>query len=108
MNECRCEFNQSGIYDSSASCKNEELLYSTTIQYSNEDGSETASILAERIVNQVPFTLTVDGGASVTVTSACTDCSQVLTLSSAAGGGLFVGGFAAAALIIGALVVVVV
>ena len=107
-NECQCEFNQGGIHDSSTNCKNGELFYSATIQYSNEDRSETASIIAERIVNQVPLTLTVDGGTTVTLTSACTDCSQALTLSSAAGGGLFVDGFAAAALIIGAVVAVIV
>ena len=103
INECRCTFSQSSIHDSSANCKSgQEIAYSATIQYSNEDGSETASTIAERIIGQVPFTMTVTGGSgeqvAVTVTSACTDC-RALVLTAAAGGGLFVGGFATAALI---------
>ena len=103
MNECRCTFNPSSIHDSSADCNSgQEIAYSATIQYSNEDGSETASTITERIVGQVPFTMTVTGESGeqvvVTVTSACVDC-RALVLTAAAGGGLFVGGFATAALI---------
>jgi hypothetical protein len=109
-NECHCTFDQSSIRDSSADCKSGEIDYSATIQYSNEDGSETASTIAERIIGQVPFTMTVTGGSGeqvvITVTGACTDC-RALVLTAAAGGGLFVGGFATAALIAAVTIVIV-
>ena len=113
-NECHCTFDQSSIRDSSANCKNNgEIAYSATIQYSNKDGSETASTITERIIGQVPFTLTITGtGGSeeqVTVTSACTDCrALMLKLTVADGAGLFVGGFITAALIAAVSIVIVV
>lgn len=108
-NECHCTFDQSSIRDSSATCKNGEIAYSATIQYSNKDGAETASTIAERIIGQVPFTLTITGGSGeqVTVTNACTDC-RVLTFTEADGAGLFVGGFVTAALIAAVSIVIIV
>ena len=108
-NECHCTFDQSSIHDSSANCKNGEIAYSSTIQYSNKDGSETASTITERIIGQVPFTMTVTGGSGgqVTVTSACTDCRVLRALTVADGGGLFVGGFMTAALIAAVSIVIV-
>ena len=80
------------------------------LEYSNEEGSETASIIGRRIVGQIPFSMAV-GVTQLRVKSACADCEmpRVLlempttnsaSLSSAVGGGLFVGRFATAILII--------
>ena len=89
-------------------CKdNGELVYSANLEYSNDEGSETASVIASRLVNQAPFSMTVQG-TPVTVTSACTDCTADTTLSLAAGGGLFVGGFVLAALLIGIITLVII
>lgn len=79
------------------------------MEYSTDDGSETASIIAERIVRQVPFSMTV-GESQVTVTDAqCADCDIDIieaSLSPADGGGLFFGGFIVAALIAAVLVII--
>ena len=108
--ECHCNFNQDDFQDSSINCKsNGEHTYTTTVEYSTDDGSETASVIVERIVGQVPFSMTIEG-VPVMVTSACTDCisrTPTKSLSLAEGGGLFVGGFAAAALIIITVVIIV-
>ena len=104
--ECRCNFNKSDLLNSKIECKgNNELTYTATLEYSSDNGSETASVIAERIVRQLPFSMAV-GGA---VTSACTDCEDTAkaSLSTAAGGGLFIGGFAAAILIALILVIIV-
>ena len=84
------------------------------MEYSTDTGSETASIIAERIVRQTPFSMAV-GGTQFTVTSACTaDCDNTANaslssakVSPAIGGGLFVGGFAAAILIALTLAIIV-
>ena len=110
-NECHCTIDQNAIHDSSADCIKGGLAYTVIIHYSNEDGSETASTIAERIIGQVPFSLTIAGESgrmSVSVSSACTDCRDKLTLTPAAGGGLFVGGFLAAALIGGVSIMIIV
>ena len=103
-NECHCTIDQSVIYDSNSDCIKGGLVYTVTIHYSNEDGSETASTITERIIGQVPFSLTVTG-VPVTVSGACTDC-RVLALTAAEGGSLFVGGFIAATLIAGVSIVI--
>ena len=110
--ECQCSFDQDGFKNSIVNCENGELTYATTLEYSNEEGSETASIIAKRTISQVPFSMAV-GGTQLTVISACTDCempttkSVSLVLSPAAGGGLFIGGFLAAVLIAIILVIIV-
>ena len=79
------------------------------MEYSNEEGSETASVIARRIVGQVPFSMAV-GGTQLRVKSACTNCemprvlleiptTNATSLSPAVGGGLFVGGFVTAIVI---------
>ena len=68
-----------------------------------------ASIIAGRIVGQVPFPIAL-GGTQFTVTSACTDCRMPavkVSLSPADGGGLFIGGFLAAVLIAVTVVIIV-
>ena len=110
--ECQCSFDQDGFKNSTINCENGELTYTTTLEYSNEEGSETASIIAKRTVSQVPFSMAV-GGTQLMVTNACTDCempttkSASLVLTLAAGGGLFIGGFLAAVLIAIILVIIV-
>lgn len=115
--ECQCNFNPDQFQNSTINCESSsELVYMTTLEYSNDEGSETASIIAERIVRQVPFSMAV-GGTQLTVTSACTDCDiittkpvsdqQSLVLSPALGGGLFIGGFAAAIFIAVTLMILV-
>lgn len=107
--ECRCDFNKNDLLNSNIECKgSDELTYTATLEYSSDNGSETASIIAERIVRQLPFSMSV-GGFQLTVTSACADCEDTAKgqLSSAAGGGLFVGGFTAAILIALTLVIIV-
>ena len=73
--------------------------------YSNDDGSETASLIVERLVRQAPFSMSVNG-MSVTATSVCSNCDTATSLSPAAGGGLFVGGFVVAAVI--AVIIIIV
>lgn len=68
----------------------------TSIEYSSDDGSETASIIADRIIGQVPFSVTAEG-MEITIVSACFDCGALFTATAA--GGLFVGGFVAASLL---------
>jgi hypothetical protein len=108
--ECQCSFNPDGFQNSTIYCENGELTYATTLEYSNEEGSETASIIAKRTVSQVPFSMAVRG-TQLTVKSACTDCEVSTTkaapLSLAVGGGLFIGGFVAAVLIAITLVIIV-
>ena len=77
------------------------------MEYSNDEGSETASVIANRLLYQAPFSMTVQG-MPVTVTTVCTDCTTGATLSQAAGGGLFVGGFVLAALLIGVITLVII
>ena len=85
------------------------------MEYSSEDGSETASVIAGRIVSQAPFAMAI-GGMPVTVTSACSDCQNLIisnskitaaSLSPAAGGGLFFGGFLTALVVIGIIIIVI-
>ena len=112
--DCRCNVNKSNLLDSSIECKgNNELTYIATLEYSSDNGSETASIITERIVRQLPFSMAV-GGAQLTVTSACADCemptnevAKAASLSQAIGGGLFIGGFVAAILIAVTLIIIV-
>ena len=109
-NGCNCDFDRKDFYDSNIDCKDDhELSYSANLEYSNNDGSETASVIAERIVRQAPFSMTVQG-MPVTVTSACSDCTTVTatTLSLAAGGGLFVGGFVVAAVLITIITLIII
>ena len=108
--ECQCSFDRNYLLNSNIDCKgNNQLTYTTIIEYSSDDGSETASIIAERIVRQVPFSMTV-GESQVTVTDAqCADCDIDIieaSLSPADGGGLFFGGFIVAALIAAVLVII--
>ena len=100
--ECRCSFNPDGFQNSTINCENRELIYTTNLEYSNEDGSEIASVIAERIIRQIPFSMVIVG-AQLTATSGCTDCdvpaTNAASISPSAGVGLFLGGFAAAVLI---------
>ena len=79
------------------------------MEYSTDDGSETATVIAGRIVSQAPFSMTVSG-MTVTVTSACSDCDSEtqVSLSLAAGGGLFVGGLVTALLLISIITIIVI
>ena len=110
--ECQCSFDQDGFKNSTVNCANGDLTYTTTLEYSNEEGSETASIITKRTISQVPFSMAV-GETQLTVTNACTDCEipttkpAMLSLSLAVGGGLFIGGFLAAVLIAIILVIIV-
>ena len=112
--ECQCSFNRDGFRNSTINCENRELTYATILDYSDKEGSETASVVAGRIVGQVPFSIAV-GGTHLTVTNACTDCERLIRstkagsqmLSPAIGSGLFVGGFAAAIFIIVTLMIIV-
>ena len=111
--ECQCSFSRDEFQNSTIKCENNELIYATTFEYSNDDGSETASVIATRIVRQVPFSVAV-GGTHLRVTSACIDCEMPTTeeagslmLSPAVGGGLFVSGFAAAIFIVITLIIIV-
>ena len=108
--ECQCNFKTDELQNSSIKCESRnELVYTTTLEYSNEDGSETASVIANRIIGQIPFSMAA-GGNQLTVTSACTNCeipTAEESLSPAAGGGLFIGGFVAAILITIVLVIII-
>ena len=108
--ECQCNIGQDGFRNSTINCEsNSELVYTTTLEYSSEDGSETASLITGRIVGQIPFSMAI-GGTQLTVTNACTDCEIPTTkesLSPAVGSGLFIGGFVAAILIAVILVIIV-
>ena len=110
--ECQCNFNPDGLRNPTINCaSSSELTFATTLEYSNEEGSETASIIAGRIVGQVPFPMALGGrGTQFTATSACTDCGMLAvkaSLSPAEGGGLFIGGFLAAVLIAVTVLIVV-
>ena len=109
MRECQCNFSRDGFQNSTINCDSgSELVYTTTLEYSNEDGTETASLITRRIVGQIPFSMAV-GGTQLTVTNACSECEMPTTkksLSPAAGGGLFIGGFVAAILITITLVII--
>ena len=111
--ECQCSFNLEGFQNSTVNCESRELTYATTLEYSDKEGSETASVIAKRLVGQAPFSMAV-GGTQLSVTSACTDCempmnelTKAASLSLAMGGGLFIGGFLAAIFIAVALVIIV-
>lgn len=108
--DCQCSFYKRNLLNSSVDCKaDNELTYTATLEFSTDSGSETASIIAERITRQIPFSMLV-GGTQLTVTDACTDCETstiASSLSPAVGSGLFVGGFAAAILITAMLVTIV-
>ena len=108
--ECQCNFNPDGFQNSTINCESSsELVYTTTLEYSNDEGSETASVFAKRLVGQAPFSMAV-GGTQLTVKSACTDCEMPTAkalLSPSVGGGLFIGGFAAAVLIAVIVVIIV-
>ena len=108
--ECQCSFNLEGFQNSTVNCESKELTYVTTLEYSDKEGSETASIIAKRLVGQAPFSMGV-GGTQLTVKSACTDCEMPMniasSLSPAEGGGLFIGGFLAAVLIAITLMLIV-
>ena len=87
------------------------------MEYSTDDGTETASVIAERIIEEVPFFMIVQREELVVI-SACTDCetsprttyTQAVTSKETAarssfplggfGVGIFVAGFLAAVLII--------
>ena len=94
--ECQCSFKADELQNSTINCESSsELVYAATLEYSNDDGSETASIIAGRIAGQAPFPMAI-GGTQFTVTSACTDCERPTvkaSLSPADSGGLFIGGF---------------
>ena len=106
--ECQCSFDQDGFKTSTANCENRDLTYTTTLEYSNEEGSETASIIVQRIASQVPFSMAV-GGTQLTVTSACTDNCETIKppMSSPSSAGLFFGGFLTAVVIAIILVIIV-
>ena len=110
--ECQCSFNRDGFQHSTINCENRELTYATILEYSDEEGSETASVITKRTVGQVPFSMAV-GGTQLTVKSACTDCEMPSTkatatsLSPGVGGGLFIGGFLTATVIAIVLVIIV-
>ena len=107
--ECRCTFVKMDLHNSTTTCKNDgELTYTANVIYANDDGYETASDIVDRLVRQVPFTMTV-GGTTVTATSICSDCDTMVaaaSLSPAFGGGLFAVGFVNAAVL--ALIVIIV
>ena len=109
VSECRCSFNKSYLLDSNVECGgNNQLIYTANVEYSTDDGSETASVIADRIVRQVPFSMSF-GESQFTVTSAqCNYCdaTEASGLSSADGGGLFFGGFIVAA-VIGIILVII-
>ena len=48
--ECQCSFNRDGFQHSTINCENRELTYATILEYSDEEGSETASIITKRTV----------------------------------------------------------
>ena len=106
--DCRCSFDKTFLLNSNIDCKgSNKLTYEAVLEYSTDSGSETASTIAERIIRQVPFSISV-GGTLLAVTSAqCTDCDVTEgSLSSAEGGGLFFGGFIVASLIAVTLVII--
>ena len=105
--DCSCSLNKEDFHDSKIDCKDDsELVYSADLKYSNDDGSETASVIASRLTSQTPFSITIQG-MPVTVTSVSTDCAPT-SLSPAVGGGLFVGGFVIAAVLISIIALVIV
>ena len=60
--ECRCNFSRDDFIDSSTDCEDSgKLIYTSTIEYSNEEGSETASVITDRLIHQAPFSLMVEG-----------------------------------------------
>ena len=111
MSECQCTFDKMDLQNSTITCKNDgELTYTANMIYANDDGSETASLVVDRLVRQAPFSMTVSG-MRVTAISACSDCDTTETiaaalLSPAVGGGLFAVGFVVAAVL--ALIIIVV
>lgn len=106
--DCSCNFNRDNLHGSTVDCKqhNGELVYSTSLEYSNNEGSETASVIANRIVGQAPFSMTVQG-VPVTVTTACNYCGAGY-LSLAAGGGMFAGGVMIGTFVMGIIIFVIV
>ena len=114
--ECCCNFSRDDFIDSSTDCEDSgKLTYTSTIEYSNNEGSETASIIFDGLTNQVPFSLVVEGMLVGVVAVDCTSCRSSLqsddtnnSFSPAAMSGLFIGGFATGAFIVLIAVVVVI
>ena len=112
--ECQCNFSWDDFSDSSIDCEDSgELMYRSTLEYSNDEGSETASVIANRLTGQAPFSLMVEGMTVTVVAVDCANCRSSLlqsagSLSPAAVSGLFVGGFVTGALIVFIVIVVII
>ena len=112
--ECRCNFSRDDFHGSSIDCEDSgKLTYRSTMEYSNNEGSETASVIASRLASQAPFSLMVEGMTVIVVAVDCDDCRSSLlqqsatSLSPAAASGLFVGGFVIGALIVFIIIVMI-
>ena len=119
--ECGCNLELEDFRNSSIQCNgNQEIVFTTNVEYSTDDGTETASVIAERIIEEVPFFMIVQREELV-VTSACTDCetlpdatyTTVYTEAESGfpiggfGVGIFALGFLAAVLIIGIFLLII-
>ena len=106
--ECHCNFSRDDFIESSTDCEDSgKLTYTSTIEYSNNEGSETASVITDRLIHQAPFSLVVEGMLVGVVAVDCTSCRSSLqsddtcnSFSPAAVSGLFIGGFATGAFIV--------
>ena len=78
--ECHCNFEQGSdsFNYSSVNCEESgRLTYISTMEYSNNEGSETASIIINRLnINQAPFFLMVEGVPVRVVAVDCTNCKS--------------------------------
>ena len=71
------------------------MRFTTTVEFSTNDGYETSSSVITRIVNQASysaFSLDVNG-STLMVTGACSDnCAKSFSAGAGAVGGSFIGG----------------
>ena len=111
--DCDCSFIEDDLHDSTVVCRdnNGNAIYKAVIEYSSDDGSETALVIAKRIIRQTPFSLTLSDGEDIIVTSA-TYTEGVASTSGLSTSGLgavmFVVGVAVALLIILSIVLLII
>ena len=82
------------------------------MEYSNDEGSETASIIIDRLINQASFFLMVEEVPVRVVAVDCTNCksitNNIISPAAASLSGLFIGGFVTGAIIVAVLIMTVI
>ena len=117
--ECRCNFRQgsSGFNHSSIDCEESgNLTYGSTIEYSNDEGSETASVIIDRLANQVPFFLIVEGVPirvaavlvdSINCSNTSTNNNIIISPAAASLSGMFIGGIVSGIIIVTVILIII-